>query len=123
MGARGQNSKLILAAMIFAVPMIFIDQTIVAITVPSIQKDLSLTSTGVQWIINGYLLALSALFAFGGRRADRLARRALADRLPPDPGSRRGAALPGGAGDRPRRFPDPRARPRDGDLSSPSPAA
>ena len=66
----GKNSKLILAAMIFAVSMMFIDQTIVAIAIPSIQEDLSLTTTGVQWIINGYLLALSALFAFGGRIAD-----------------------------------------------------
>lgn len=65
-----QNSKLILAAMIFAVAMMFIDQTIVAIAVPSIQGDLSLSATGVQWIINGYLLSLSALFAFGGRLAD-----------------------------------------------------
>jgi EmrB/QacA subfamily drug resistance transporter len=66
----GKNGKLILAAMIFAVAMMFIDQTIVAIAVPSIQDDLSLSSTGVQWIINGYLLSLSALFAFGGRLAD-----------------------------------------------------
>jgi EmrB/QacA subfamily drug resistance transporter len=65
-----QNSKLILAAMIFAVSMTFIDQTIVAIAVPTIQEDLSLSATGVQWIINGYLLSLSALFAFGGRLAD-----------------------------------------------------
>ncbi len=62
--------KLILAAMIFAVSMTFIDQTIVAIAVPQLQQDLSLSSTGVQWIINGYLLSLSALFAFGGRLAD-----------------------------------------------------
>lgn len=27
-------------------------------------------TTGVQWIVNGYLLSLSALFAFGGRLAD-----------------------------------------------------
>ncbi|MEZ5076857.1 MAG: MFS transporter [Solirubrobacterales bacterium] len=66
----GQNEKLVLAAMIFAVAMMFIDQTIVAIAIPSIQGDLSLSATGVQWIINGYLLALSALFAFGGRIAD-----------------------------------------------------
>jgi len=66
----GKNSKLILAAMIFAVSMTFIDQTIVAIAIPTIQDDLSLSSTGVQWIINGYLLSLSALFAFGGRLAD-----------------------------------------------------
>jgi EmrB/QacA subfamily drug resistance transporter len=66
----GANQKLILAAMIFAVSMTFIDQTIVAIAVPQLQQDLSLSSTGVQWIINGYLLSLSALFAFGGKLAD-----------------------------------------------------
>jgi len=66
----GQSKKLVLAAMIFAVAMMFIDQTIVAIAIPSIQDDLSLSATGVQWIINGYLLSLSALFAFGGRIAD-----------------------------------------------------
>jgi EmrB/QacA subfamily drug resistance transporter len=65
-----KNSKLILAAMIFAVSMTFIDQTIVAIAIPTIQDDLTLSATGVQWIINGYLLSLSALFAFGGRLAD-----------------------------------------------------
>jgi EmrB/QacA subfamily drug resistance transporter len=64
------NQKLILAAMIFAVSMTFIDMTIVAIAVPTLQEDLSLSSTGVQWIINGYLLSLSALFALGGRLAD-----------------------------------------------------
>ncbi len=64
------NSKLILAAMIFAVAMTFIDQTIVAIAIPTIQQDVHLSTTGVQWIINGYLLSLSALFAFGGRLAD-----------------------------------------------------
>jgi EmrB/QacA subfamily drug resistance transporter len=56
--------------MIFAVSMTFIDQTIVSIAVPELQKDLELSETGVQWIVNGYLLALSALFAFGGRIAD-----------------------------------------------------
>lgn len=66
----GANQKLILVAMIFAVSMTFIDQTIVAIAIPQLQQDLSLSSTGVQWIINGYLLSLSALFAFGGRLAD-----------------------------------------------------
>jgi EmrB/QacA subfamily drug resistance transporter len=66
----GANKKLILAAMIFAVSMTFIDQTIVAIAIPQLQQDLSLSSTGVQWIINGYLLSLSALFAFGGKLAD-----------------------------------------------------
>jgi EmrB/QacA subfamily drug resistance transporter len=69
------NKNLVLAAMVFAVAMTFIDQTIVAIAIPSLQKDLSLTATGSQWIINGYLLALSALFAFGGKLGDVLGRR------------------------------------------------
>ncbi len=69
------NKNLVLAAMVFAVAMTFIDQTIVAIAIPSIQKNLSLSPTGSQWVINGYLLALSALFAFGGRLADIAGRR------------------------------------------------
>jgi EmrB/QacA subfamily drug resistance transporter len=61
--------------MVFAVAMTFIDQTIVVIAIPSLQKDLSLSETGSQWIVNGYLLSLSALFAFGGKLGDVLGRR------------------------------------------------
>src|SRR3984885_13736694 len=71
----GRSRNLILAAMIFAVAMTFIDQTIVSIAVPQIQKELGLTSTGVQWAINAYLLSLAALFAFGGRLADTVGHR------------------------------------------------
>ncbi|HWF33707.1 MAG TPA: MFS transporter [Solirubrobacteraceae bacterium] len=56
--------------MIFAVAMLFIDQTIVALAVPNLQHELHLSSTGSQWIVNGYLLSLSALFALGGKVAD-----------------------------------------------------
>ena len=56
--------------MIFAVAMTFIDQTIVSIAAPTIQHDLGLSSSGMQWAINAYLLTLAALFAFGGRLAD-----------------------------------------------------
>jgi len=71
----GRAKNLILAAMIFAVAMTFIDQTIVSIAAPDIQGELGLTSTGVQWAINAYLLALAALFAFGGRLADTVGHR------------------------------------------------
>ena len=67
-GMQGRNW--VLTAMIFAVAMTFIDQTIVAIAVPSIQRELHLSSTGVQWVVNGYLLALAAFFALGGRLSD-----------------------------------------------------
>ncbi len=56
--------------MIFACGLTFIDQTIVSIAVPELQKDLGLSETGIQWVVNGYLLALAALFAFGGRISD-----------------------------------------------------
>ncbi len=71
----GKSRNLILAAMIFAVSMTFIDQTIVSIAVPKIQSELGLSSTGVQWAVNSYLLSLAALFAFGGRLADTLGHR------------------------------------------------
>ncbi|HZS24958.1 MAG TPA: MFS transporter [Gaiellaceae bacterium] len=60
----------VLTAMIFAVAMMSVDQTIVAIAAPTIQRGLSLSSTGVQWVINAYLLALAALFALGGKLSD-----------------------------------------------------
>jgi EmrB/QacA subfamily drug resistance transporter len=71
----GRSRNLILAAMIFAVAMTFIDQTIVSIAAPQIQHELGLSSTGVQWAINAYLLSLAALFAFGGRLADTVGHR------------------------------------------------
>src|SRR6202167_5830599 len=71
----GQPRNLVLAAMIFAVAMTFIDQTIVSIAAPQIQRELGLTSTGVQWAINAYLLSLAALFAFGGRLAETVGHR------------------------------------------------
>lgn len=70
-GGEGSRGKyLVLAAMIFAVSMTFIDMTIVSIAIPEIQQELALSQTGVQWVVNAYLLSLAALFAFGGRLGD-----------------------------------------------------
>jgi EmrB/QacA subfamily drug resistance transporter len=71
----GSRKFIVLAAMIFAVAMTFIDQTIVSIAVPRIQSELNLTTNGVQWVVNAYLLALAAAFTFGGRLADMLGHR------------------------------------------------
>src|ERR1700753_4493 len=73
----GQSKGLVLTAMIFAVAMTFIDQTIVSIAAPTVQRDLGLSSSGIQWGINAYLLALAALFAFGGRLADTVGHRTM----------------------------------------------
>jgi EmrB/QacA subfamily drug resistance transporter len=67
---RPLRQYLALVAMLFAVAMTFIDQTIVAIASPTIQTKLELSRTNTQWVVNAYLLALAATFAFGGRLAD-----------------------------------------------------
>jgi MFS family permease len=106
----GSKKNLVLVAMVFAVGMTFIDQTIVAIAIaiPRIQRELSLSETGSQWVINGYLLALSALFALGGKLADTRGRHH---------GRRHGRDICGRGSARPAR---PR---RDGQRGSPSGAS
>jgi len=69
------RKNLVLIAMIFAVAMTFIDQTIVSIAVPEVQRELGLSSTGVQWMVNAYLLSMAAFFALGGRLSDILGHR------------------------------------------------
>ena len=64
------SQNFVLAAMIVAVSMTFIDQTIIALAIPQIQSKLHLTESGVQWVINGYILALAASFMMAGKFAD-----------------------------------------------------
>ncbi|HTU97375.1 MAG TPA: MFS transporter [Solirubrobacteraceae bacterium] len=66
------NRWLILATMTGALSMVMIDQTVVSVALPTMQRDLGLTTTGVQWVVNAYLLLLAVLVAFGGRVADLL---------------------------------------------------
>ncbi|GAQ68000.1 multidrug resistance protein stp [Streptomyces scabiei] len=77
-GSAAPHQTLALAAMMFAVSMTFIDQTIVAIAAPSIVDELGLSSSGMQWVVNAYLLSLAAFFALGGRLADIVGHRRMA---------------------------------------------
>ena len=52
---------LILAAMTGTLAMMMLDATVVSVALPSIQRDLDLTQTELQWVVNAYLLALAAL--------------------------------------------------------------
>ncbi|WP_435056883.1 MFS transporter [Streptomyces cinereoruber] len=73
--SRAPRQKLALAAMLFAVSMTFIDQTIVSIAAPNITAELGLSASGMQWVVNAYLLSLAAFFALGGRLSDILGHR------------------------------------------------
>src|SRR3954454_8683830 len=53
-----------------AMAMVMIDFTIVSISATTIQRDLSLSGTGVQWLVTAYALATAAFIALGGRLGD-----------------------------------------------------
>ncbi|MFI9075475.1 MFS transporter [Streptomyces sioyaensis] len=74
-GAGAVHETLSLAAMLFAVSMTFIDQTMVSIAAPQLTEELGLSASGIRWVVNAYLLALAACFALGGRLADLLGHR------------------------------------------------
>ena len=55
--------------------MVMLDFTIVNIALPSIERELSLSTPVVQWVVTGYAIAFAGLLILGGRAADRLGRR------------------------------------------------
>src|SRR5262249_5673662 len=60
----------VLGTMAGALSMLLLDTTVVSVALPTIERDLGVSQTGVQWIVNAYLLAFAALVAVGGRLAD-----------------------------------------------------
>src|SRR4051795_7041521 len=61
--------------MCFALFMIMLDNTVVNVALPSIQKDLGASISGLEWTINGYTLSFAGLLATGGRLGDIFGRR------------------------------------------------
>jgi EmrB/QacA subfamily drug resistance transporter len=53
-----------------AVAMVMIDFTIVSISASTIQSDLHLSETAVQWLVTAYALSTAAFVALGGRLGD-----------------------------------------------------
>ncbi|PYI69367.1 MFS transporter [Arthrobacter livingstonensis] len=58
-----------------AVALIIVDSTIVNVAIPSIVRDLDITSTQVQWVQESYTLVFAALLLVFGTLADRYGRR------------------------------------------------
>lgn len=69
-----RGKYLTLVAMTGALSMILIDETVVSVALPSIQRDLDLSGTSLQWVMNAYLLTIAALVAVAGRLSDNLGR-------------------------------------------------
>src|ERR1700685_4161729 len=55
--------------------MIILDGTIVTVALPSIQKDLGFSQSGLAWVVNAYLIALGGLLLLAGRLGDLVGRK------------------------------------------------
>lgn len=64
-----------LAAVSFGLFMIMLDNTIVNVALPSIQRSLHIGLSELEWIVNGYALTFAVLMLTGGKLADMLGRR------------------------------------------------
>jgi EmrB/QacA subfamily drug resistance transporter len=70
-----RQGKLALLASILGSGMAFLDGTAVNVALPVMGDELGAGFSGLQWIINGYLLSLGALVLLGGALGDRYGRR------------------------------------------------
>ncbi|UQA91901.1 MFS transporter [Streptomyces halobius] len=52
-----------------------LDVSMVGVALPSIQADLGLSTSALQWVVSGYVLSYGGLLLLGGRAADLLGRR------------------------------------------------
>jgi EmrB/QacA subfamily drug resistance transporter len=64
-----------LAAVAFGLFMIMLDNTVVNVALPSIQRDLNSDLSELEWIVTGYALTFAALMLIGGKVADAYGRR------------------------------------------------
>ncbi len=76
-GGYSQTGRLVLATCILASSLAFVDGSVVNVGLPAIGRDLHAGSGALQWVVNAYLLPLSALLLLGGAAGDRYGRRRL----------------------------------------------
>ncbi len=57
--------------------LIFLDTTVIPVALPSIQTEMRFSDLGLVWIVNAYLLSLTALLLVGGRLCDLFGKRRL----------------------------------------------
>jgi EmrB/QacA subfamily drug resistance transporter len=66
-----------LAAVAVGLFMIMLDNTVVNVALPSIQKDLGMGPSELEWVFNAYALTFGVLLLSGGKLADLIGRRAI----------------------------------------------
>jgi MFS family permease len=64
-----------LVAVSLATFMTYLDNNIVNVAIPTIQRSLHLSVAGLEWVVSGYVLVFAGLMLVGGRLADVFGRR------------------------------------------------
>jgi EmrB/QacA subfamily drug resistance transporter len=64
-----------LGALSVSLFMIMLDNTVVSLALPTIQRDLDASLTQLEWVVNAYTLAFAVVLLTGGKVADLLGRR------------------------------------------------
>jgi EmrB/QacA subfamily drug resistance transporter len=72
---RLRRSDALLIVVCLAQFMVILDIAIVNVALPSIQRSLHFSETGLQWVVNAYTLAFAGCLMLGGRACDLLSRR------------------------------------------------
>ena len=58
-----------------SVLLVSVDNTIVNVALPTISRDLSATTSQLQWVVDAYTLVFAGLLLLGGHLGDRFGRR------------------------------------------------
>jgi EmrB/QacA subfamily drug resistance transporter len=72
-----RHPNLVLATTILASGLAFVDGSVVNVGLPAIRASLGADSETLQWVVNAYLLPLSALLLLGGAAGDHFGRKRL----------------------------------------------
>ncbi len=64
-----------LVAVSLATLMTYLDNNVINVAIPTIQRDLHLSVSGLEWVVSSYLLVFAGLLLAGGRLADHYGRR------------------------------------------------
>lgn len=75
LAAASPRGRLTLAAVTLGSGVAILDGSVVNVALKAIGSDLGASLTQLQWVVNGYLLALASLVLVGGALGDRLGRR------------------------------------------------
>jgi len=76
-GTRNDGRRLGLALLVIATAqlMVVLDATVVNVALPHIQTALGFSGSGLEWVVNAYVLVLGGLLLLGGRAGDQFGRR------------------------------------------------